>query len=92
VDTFATIAFGGVIYAIPVVYGWMQWRAARSWRGGWRGLALVPLGFAGFLTFVSVMGLIQGSNLWPLPLIFGLPLCMGCLGVLAGLRRFTGAT
>jgi hypothetical protein len=86
-----TVVFGALIYAIPVVYAVQQWRALRRWRGGWRIAAGVPLVIAVFLTIATIVGFREQSNLWPLPLIFGLPVCMLILGAVAGLRRLAGA-
>lgn len=91
-ETFATVVFAVLIYASPVIYGVLQWRALRTWRAGWKIAALLPLVLAGILTVWAIVGLMQASNLWPLPLIFGLPVCLAFLVCIAGLRRLLGTT
>lgn len=91
-DMFLTAVLGSVaMCAPPALYVWLQWRALQRWRGGWRVMAWLPLPFAAFLVGSTVVGYAQHSNLWPLPVIFGLPLCLVFLGLAAGVRRLTGA-
>ncbi len=43
------------------------------WQGGWRKLALLPLLATGPILLYTLAGLLQGSNLWPLVMLFTLP-------------------
>jgi hypothetical protein len=80
--------FGAVlIYALPAVYVVMQWRALRDWHGGWRWMALISLVVAIGLAVLAVIRLRDGSNLWPLPVIFGWPICVLWLLGVTGARR-----
>jgi len=74
-----------VMLSVPGYFILQAW-SARSWSGRWRMAALVPL--AGMLPAVlfSVLALAQGSNLWPLAVIYLAPLGLAYLLVVWALR------
>jgi hypothetical protein len=51
----------------------LQFWLVRSWRGGWRIAALVPLGAVIPAMIFSAFALSQGSNLWPLTVVLLAP-------------------
>ncbi len=59
---------------------------ARSWSGRWRLAALVPLAGMVPAMLFSLLALSQGSNLWPLAVIFLAPLGFAYLLVVWALR------
>ena len=82
---------GGVVivvgFAAAVAYPQMQYRAVRELHGLWRGLSIVPIGFMAFVGVVTLVGLAQGSNLWPILLIFTAPLATMYLLLLRFVQR-----
>ena len=62
--------------------GWMQWRALRWYRGGWRIAAWVPALTLGAALAVAVFGSLAGSNLAPIWVVFALPPCLAWIVVL----------
>ena len=69
--------WGGVL-----VYPILQFIAVRRMKGGWRALAYLPLILMAFVFFITIVGLYQQSNLWPLILILVSPLVLVYLVVL----------
>lgn len=69
----------GVGFIAFVAYPGMQYAAVRQLRGAWLILSLVPLGVMGFVLVFTLMALADGSNLWPLMLIFTAPVATGYL-------------
>ncbi|NHA15098.1 hypothetical protein [Thioalkalivibrio sp. XN279] len=59
----------------------------RRWDGGWRRLALVPLWGTVPVTAYTLFALAAGSNLWPLIMLFTLPLAFVYLLALVILKR-----
>ena len=59
---------------------------ARAWSGRWRLAALVPLAGMVPAMLFSLLALSQGSNLWPLAVIFLAPLGFAYLLVVWALR------
>ena len=53
-----------------------QWFALRRFRGGWRLAAWVPVAVMGAAVAVAVLGVMAGSNLAPIWVVFALPLCL----------------
>lgn len=57
----------------------LLWR----WRGGWRKVAMLPLVISLPVLLYTLFALLAGSNLWPLVMLFTLPvLCLYLLAVL----------
>ena len=61
--------------ALAIVGIWLQARALRRYRGGWRIAAWVPLVALVAALAVAVLGVLAGSNLAPIWVVFALPLC-----------------
>ncbi|HUG92652.1 MAG TPA: hypothetical protein VML55_17560 [Planctomycetaceae bacterium] len=76
------IGFGSAIAYVP-----LQIHAIRNWRGGWRLGAFVPLLLMVPVFVITVVGLVQESNLWPIYLIFLAPVGTGYLVILLVIRR-----
>jgi hypothetical protein len=64
-----------------------QWMALRRFEGGWRLAAWVPVAVMGAAISVAVLGVMAGSNLAPIWIVFALP---PCLLWLAGLWLLRG--
>jgi hypothetical protein len=64
------LAFMAGVPAYFILQLWFAW----GWNGGWRTAALVPLIVVVPALMYSLFALAQGSNLWPLALIFLTPL------------------
>lgn len=60
--------FGGIL-GYPI----LQFLAIKRMRGGWRVLALLPLILMVPVLIVTTVAVLQGSNIWPLVLIFVAP-------------------
>jgi hypothetical protein len=60
--------FGGIL-GYPV----LQFLSIKRMRGGWRVLALLPLLLMVPVLIVTTVAVVQGSNIWPLVLIFVAP-------------------
>jgi uncharacterized integral membrane protein len=71
------VIFGG-IFGYPI----LQFLAIKRTRGGWRVLALLPLVAMIPVLIVTFLGLVQGSHLWPIILIFVAPAILAHLIVL----------
>ena len=61
--------------ALAIVGIWLQARALLRYRGGWRIAACVPLVALVAALAVAVLGVLAGSNLAPIWVVFALPLC-----------------
>jgi hypothetical protein len=59
----------------------------RRWHGGWRKAALLPLWGTVPIVGYTLFALLQGSNLWPLVMLFTLPLAFIYLLALVIARR-----
>ncbi len=59
-----------VMFAAPFCYAWLQLRALRNWRGGWRVVGMVPLGIVAIAATTAWIGLRSGENLAPLAAVF----------------------
>lgn len=55
-------------------------------RWPWR-ISLVPLALMGAALSAAVIGFAQGSNLAPIFLVLGAPVCLAWLGIAALIRR-----
>jgi hypothetical protein len=76
-----------VIAGVPA-YFVVQPATLLRWPGGWRKAALVPLLLTLPALIFSLVALSQGSNLWPITLIFAAAAGTLYLGVLWLLRRW----
>ena len=85
-DLGAAIIFAGFLSAF--LYPVLQYRTLRRMRGIWRIMACLPLLPLAYVMVVTVVGLSQGSNLWPLLLIFTAPLGLVYLGLLQLAHRW----
>jgi hypothetical protein len=65
-----------------------QRSAIKEMQGLWRILACVPLIAVAVVVVVTIIGLIQGSNLWPIFFIFIVPVAYVYLLVLWAVYRF----
>jgi hypothetical protein len=63
-----------------------QWLALRRFDGGWKLAAWVPFALMGAALAVAVLGVMAGSNLAPIWVVFALPLCLLWLAGLWMLR------
>lgn len=63
---------GVAVYGIAK-YPSLFYRSVKEMQGGWRIAALLPLLVVIPVTVVTIVGLWQGSNLWPIFLIFAAP-------------------
>jgi hypothetical protein len=68
-----SVLAGVMLLAVPAYFVLQPWAAMRLKRG-WRITGLAPLLFAIPAVLWSIYALSQGSNLWPLVLIFFTPL------------------
>jgi hypothetical protein len=75
------LMFGG-----PILYLRLQARAFLRWHGWWRMAAVPPLLLMLAATALMVVGFAQGSNLAPVAVIFGAPIALIWLWVVALLR------
>jgi hypothetical protein len=80
-------AIMGVAFVAVLSYPGLQYSALRQWRGVWFVLGLVPLGVMGVVLALTVVAFIQGSNLWPILLIFTAPLATSYLLILRLIAR-----
>jgi hypothetical protein len=74
-----------MMWAVPgyfVLQGWLVWRL----RGGWRKAATAPLWPMGAVLLYTLYAFLDGSNIFPLVLIFTAPLASLYLLIVAGLR------
>jgi hypothetical protein len=53
-----------------------QWQALRRFEGGWKLAAWVPVAVMGATLAVAVLGVMAGSNLAPIWVVFALPPCL----------------
>ena len=65
-----------------LLYPVLQYLAWRTMRGIWRFFALLPLPLMGCVLAVTIIGLVQASNLWPIFLIFTAPIVLIYFGLL----------
>jgi hypothetical protein len=72
------VGFWGGVLAYPI----LQFFAVKRMRGVWRGLAVLPIVLMGFVFAITVIGVLQESNLWPIVLIFAAPVVLLYLAVL----------
>jgi hypothetical protein len=72
------VGFWGGVLAYPI----LQFIAVKRMRGGWRVLAYLPLILMAFVFIITIVGLYQQSNLWPLILILVSPLVLVYLVIL----------
>lgn len=63
-------------------YFFLQPAALRSWQGRWRVAAWAPVVLIALSLPISLYSLAQGSNLWPLTLVFSALIGSLYLGVL----------
>jgi hypothetical protein len=81
------IPLGGIsILGYLMLQPWLIWRL----RGGWRTTALLPLIAVVPLFGHAAFALAAGSNLWPLGLIFFMPIAFFYLVVLSGIKWLVG--
>jgi hypothetical protein len=82
------ILFGLLIMASVPGYFVIQPMALRSWSGGWHLAAVLPLVIVVPALLWSLFALSQGSNIWPLTLIFATMLGTIYLAALWVAQRF----
>lgn len=80
--------FGMLIVASVPAYFVVQALALFSLGGSWRVASMLPLLAVGPAVLFSLYALQQGSNLWPLTIIFTAPLGLAYLAALFGVRLF----
>jgi hypothetical protein len=68
-------------------YIWLQVRTWRRWTGGWRIASRLVLGLMVPVLAYTLFALAMGSNLWPLVLIFTMPIAFAYLAALVTARR-----
>lgn len=84
----------GLFMALPLLLlGGLaaQWLALRRFDGGWKLAAWVPVAAMGVAVAVAVLGVMAGSNLAPIWVVFALPLCLlwlAGLWLLRGIAAF----
>lgn len=86
----ASLLTGLAMFAAGFLYLVLQVVLPRRWQGGWRIAALLPLVGLTIVGGWSLLALADGSNLWPLMLIFFLPVGFAYLVLVAGLKRAVG--
>lgn len=74
-----------VMLSVPGYFVLQAW-FARFWSGHWRVAALVPLAGMVPAVLLAILAFAQGSNLWPLAVIFLAPLGLAYLLVVWALR------
>ena len=81
-----------IAFAAVVAYPGLQYRAIRELQGGWRVAAFLPLAVMAVVVAVTVPAIFQGSNLWPIYLIFITPFAaVYLLALRAAHRRVSGS-
>jgi hypothetical protein len=75
----AVILIGGFA---AIAYPMLQIRALRDMRGVWLLLAAVPFLPMAYIIVITAMALREGSNLWPILLIFTAPFGSAYLAIL----------
>jgi hypothetical protein len=68
-----------------------QWLALRRLEGGWKLAAWVPVATMGAAFTVAAIGVMAGSNLAPIWVVFALPMCLLWLAGLWLLRAIASA-
>lgn len=84
------VSFDGSILLMAAAWVALQALALRKLRGPWRLAAWVPLAAMGLALAVAVVGVLAGSNLAPIWVVFALPLCLlwiATLWLLRGIDR-----
>jgi hypothetical protein len=76
------LLLGALLMAGTPAYVLLQPLAILRWRSGWRTAALAPLLLTVPALAFSLFALTQGSNLWPLTLIFAAIIGAVYLGLL----------
>lgn len=56
-----------------LLYPVLQWKTLRNYKGGWYFLAAIPVVPMGIVLIITLVSIIQGSNLWPIAIIFVAP-------------------
>jgi hypothetical protein len=82
-QTLIIVGFWGGILGYPI----LQIIAVSGSRGIMRVLALLPLAVMAIVFSVTIMGLIQESNLWPIFLIFISPVVLIYLFILIVIKQ-----
>lgn len=77
-DLLIPLGICGGLLAYPVLQALTTWRMQRRWRL----LSVVPLVPMAFVLALTVLALIEDSNLWPILLIFTAPLALLYLALL----------
>jgi hypothetical protein len=77
---------GLIVMAGVPLYLILQCWLAYSWAGRWRIASLVPLIATGPAVLFSLFALSQGSNLWPLTVIFLAPFGLIYLLIVCAIR------
>ena len=88
--TLQMIVGGAVIligFGAAASYPSLQYSAVRELRGPWLVLGLLPLGIMVAVGIATAWALSQGSNLWPILLIFTAPFATGYLLLLRFVER-----
>lgn len=81
-DTFVGLLIPVGILGGLFIYPFLQYFALRRMCGGWRKLAFLPLVPMSIVLIVTIQGLLQQSNLWPILIIFIAPLALVYLFIL----------
>lgn len=78
--------YGVVPLLTLAFYVWLQIRALRRFRRGWRQAASIPAVAMSLAALVSVAGILQGANLAPLWFFLTLPAALLFLLALHGVK------
>lgn len=90
-DTIIDLAFGAMpLLLIGAIAA--QWLALRRFRGAWLVAAWVPAAVMGAALTIAILGVIAGSNIAPIWVVFALPPCLLWLTVLWLLRGLAALT
>lgn len=76
-------------WSIPFYFA-LQWWIWKHWQNGWRRAGLLPLWLAVPAAGWSLAALLAGSNLWPLAMLFVMPLLLAFLLVVWSARYVAG--
>jgi hypothetical protein len=84
-------SFDGVVLLMAAA--WLALQALALWklRGAWRLAAWVPLAAMGLALAVAILGVLAGSDLAPIWVVFALPFCLLWIATLWLLRAIDRA-
>lgn len=91
-DATTLLLFGFALPLGVMAFCFLEVRALRSWEGGWRNAAYLPLGVFAFPVLRILFDVLRdptSHDFWPFELLFWTPLALLFLGVLYLMRRIS---